>query len=215
MVEIERNSAIGNRFISIIEVSQRALRTKEYAKLTHDFLVEWLSALVELALRVLSQRANHWKQSLRRGWHAANQTRYQQLSSRKDLRVWILYCDFLKCYLELLHDCLDNAVYRRSKKLRNLGTAYHQIWISCAAYRRGIGVEYPGSFICPKRMSDVTSLSRDPPNLIYCGSSTFLNLGFVVLSKQVAIWSTSSTNFESDRNSVHQARNLIMKKSPG
>jgi len=40
VVEIERNSAIGNRFISIVEVSQRALRTKEYAKLTHDFLVE-------------------------------------------------------------------------------------------------------------------------------------------------------------------------------
>ena len=49
---------------------------------------------------------------------------------------------------------------------------------------RGIMLDaYPRSFNCPERMLSLGSLSRIPPNLIYWGSSAFLNLSLVVLSK--------------------------------
>jgi len=48
MVEIERNSAIGNRFISIVEVSQRAIRTKEYMSEKSRFAYKYLRQLMDL-----------------------------------------------------------------------------------------------------------------------------------------------------------------------
>ena len=119
----------------------------------------------------------------------------------------MIYRNFIMCCLALLHDRLNNAIYRGLEKLCNLGTVYHVSLSNCTLDKR-VGISYPASFICPKRMSDISSLSRAPPNLMYCGSLTFLNLGFVVLSKQVAMWSTSSANFDSDKNSV---RALILK----
>ena len=58
---------------------------------------------------------------------------------------------------------------------------------------------YPATFSWPNRILCLSSLSRVEPNLIYWGSSAFLNLGFVVLSKQRIRWSISSENGESSR----------------
>ena len=46
---------------------------------------------------------------------------------------------------------------------------------------------YPRSFNWPKRMLNMGSLSRMPPNLIYWGLSAFLNLSLVVSSKHLAM----------------------------
>lgn len=48
-------------------------------------------------------------------------------------------------------------------------------------------------------MSDSGSLSRVEPNLMNCGSLTFLNLSLVVLSKHRTMLSMSSINAESER----------------
>ena len=50
---------------------------------------------------------------------------------------------------------------------------------------------YPRSFNWPERMLRLGSLSRMVPNLIYCGSSAFLNLSLVVLSKHLTMWGIS------------------------
>lgn len=66
-------------------------------------------------------------------------------------------------------------------------------------------------------MSDSGSLSRVEPNLMNCGSLTFLNLSFVVLSKHRTMLSMSSINAESERwskggsHSITEGRNIPRK----
>lgn len=58
-------------------------------------------------------------------------------------------------------------------------------------------------------MSDSGSLSRVEPNLMNCGSLTFLNLSFVVLSKHRTMLSMSSINAESERWSTGGSHSIL------
>ena len=64
---------------------------------------------------------------------------------------------------------------------------------------------YPSSFSWPNQIPRLGSLSLVDPNLLYCISFELQNLGFIVLSKQLVMWSRSSANGEPPSRTMRQS----------
>jgi len=98
-------------------------------------------------------------------------------------------------------DTMEEKKYRRTDiglwailHWSNTALTIHSIEAS-----KNVATSDPRSLSWPNRILKFGSLSLAPPNLIYWGSSEFRNLSFVLLSKQLTMWSRSAKNVESCR----------------